>query len=268
MIGSSENRVSYDGNGIATEFAYTFKILEKSDMNVLHVAEDGTETLLTKDYYVDMEKSVVLYPGYAPGSEIPESERPPILPVGERLVLYIQVPITQESALDKHWPFKTIEDGLDKLTIICQQLLDASERGLRVSVALDTSNVDTTLPWGPDQSFTWSEDGKKIVLTENPAKVIPVVDAKIQELEKYIKEQSKAIADLVASLNSLTREELQKLRDECADYALKAENAALINTRWAYTDERDRKTGKYNYKLDSGDLVLTVPTIVKLNVEE
>ena len=49
MIGSSENRISYNGNGIATEFAYTFKILEKSDIKVLHVANDGTEELLTKD---------------------------------------------------------------------------------------------------------------------------------------------------------------------------------------------------------------------------
>ena len=268
MIGSSENRISYNGNGIATEFAYTFKILEKSDIKVLHVAIDGTEELLTTDYYVDMEKSVVLYPGYAPGAEIPEQNRPPILPVGERLVIYREVPITQESALDKHWPFKTIEDGLDKLTIICQQLLDASERGLQFSVALDITDIDTTLPWGPDKSFTWSEDGKKIILTENPAKVIPIVDAKILELEKYIQKQSQEITDLVASLNSLTREELQKLRDECADYALKAENAALVNTRWPYTDERNRKTGKYNYKLENGDLVLTVPSIVKLNVEE
>ena len=69
MIGSSENRISYNGNGIATEFAYNFIIIEKSDIKVLHVAADGTEQLLTKDYYVDMEKSVVLYPGYAPGAE-------------------------------------------------------------------------------------------------------------------------------------------------------------------------------------------------------
>ena len=268
MIGSSENRISYNGNGIATEFAYTFKILEKSDIKVLHVAKDGTEELLTKDYYVDMEKSVVLYPGYAPGAEIPEQNRPHILPAGERLVLYREVPITQKNALDKHWPFNTIEDGLDKLTIICQQLLDASERGLQVSVALDISDIDATLPWGADKSFTWSEDGKKIVLTENPAKVIPIVEAKIAELEEYIQNQSQEITDLVASLNSLTREELQKLRDECADYALKAENAALVNTRWPYTDERSRKAGKYNYKLENGDLVLTVPSIVKLNVEE
>ena len=268
MIGSSDNRVSYDGNGIATEFAYTFKILEKSDMNVLHVAADGTETLLTKDYYVDMEKSVVLYPGYAPGAEIPESERPPILPVGERIVLYRQVPITQESALDKHWPFDVIEAGLDKLTIICQQLLDASDRGIKISVAIDVTDVDTTLPWGKDKSFCWDEDGKKIILTENPAKVIPLVDAKIEELEKYIQDQSREIAELVASLNSLTREELQKLRDECKQYALDAENAALVNARWPYTDSRDRVTAQYDYGLTNADLVLQVPTVVKINVEE
>lgn len=171
MIGSSDNRVSYDGNGIATEFAYTFKILEKSNMNVLHVAADGTETLLTKDYYVDMEKSVVLYPGYAPGAEIPESERPPILPVGERLVLYRQVPITQESALDKHWPFNVVENGLDKLTIICQQMWDRLQRSFYVSEATST-NFDTKIPIEAGKTFRVKDDGTGFEVTEDPGKVI------------------------------------------------------------------------------------------------
>ena len=84
MISSSENRVSYDGDGLAKEFAYQFKILEKSDIKVMLVKPDGSTQILNKDYYVDAEKSVVLYPGYAPGAEIPESERPPILPAGWR----------------------------------------------------------------------------------------------------------------------------------------------------------------------------------------
>lgn len=180
MIGSSENRISYNGNGIATEFAYTFKILEKSDIKVLHVAADGTETLLVSDYYVDMEKSVVLYPGYAPGAEIPEQNRPPILPVGERLVLYREVPITQESALDKHWPFNVIENGLDKLTIICQQIWDRLQRSFYVSEST-SSNFDPKVPIEAGKTFRVKDDGTGFEVTEDPGKVIDGATALLKQ---------------------------------------------------------------------------------------
>lgn len=201
MIGSSENRISYNGNGIATEFAYTFKILEKSDMKVLHVAADGTETLLTKDYYVDMDKSVVLYPGYAPGAEIPEAERPPILSEGEMLVLYREVPITQESALDKHWPFNVIEDGLDKLTIICQQIWDRLQRSFYVSESTST-NFDTKVPIEAGKTFRVKDDGTGFEVTEDPAKVLPLaqgVYTQTKEQAEFAKEQADASSEAASA---------------------------------------------------------------------
>lgn len=194
MIGSSENRVSYNGNGIATEFAYTFKILEKSNLKILHVAADGTEELLTTDYYVDMEKSVVLYPGYAPGAEIPEQNRPPILPVGERLVIYREVPITQESALDKHWPFNVIENGLDKLTIICQQIWDRLQRSFYVSESTST-NFDPKVPIEAGKTFRVKDDGSGFEVTEDPGKVIDGATSLLKqttEQAEFAKEQADA----------------------------------------------------------------------------
>lgn len=183
MIGSSENRISYNGNGIATEFAYTFKILEKSDIKVLHVAIDGTEELLTKDYYVDMEKSVVIYPGYAPGAEIPEAERPPILQEGERLIIYREVPITQQSQLDKHWPFNVIENGLDKLTIICQQIFDKANRSLYASESV-SKEFNSKVPIQAGKSFRISDDGLSFEVTEDPAKVIPTAKSLLSDTTK------------------------------------------------------------------------------------
>lgn len=180
MIGSSENRISYNGNGIATEFAYNFIIIEKSDIKVLHVAADGTEQLLTKDYYVDMEKSVVLYPGYAPGAEIPEQDRPPVLPVGERLVIYREVPITQASALDKHWPFNVVENGLDKLTIICQQIWDRLQRSFYVSESTST-NFDPKVPIEAGKTFRVKDDGTGFEVTEDPGKVIDGATALLKQ---------------------------------------------------------------------------------------
>ena len=176
MIGSSENRVSYNGNGLTTEFPYAFKVLEKTDLKLLLVSKDGTETVLTSDYYVDIEKKSVFYPGYSPGAEPPTSDRPPVLQDGERLVIYRDVLITQETALDEHWPYNEIEGSLDKLTIIAQQLKDDVDRSLKVSIA-SPNNIDASIPLKAGKSFRWSDDGLNLELTEDPAQVLPMAQA-------------------------------------------------------------------------------------------
>lgn len=184
MIGNSENRIIYNGNGVATEFGYSFKILEKTDINVVLVDPDLNEIALTKDYFVDMEKSVVFYPGYSPGAEPPEAERPPVLPEGWQLVLYREVPITQESKLDTHWPFNVIEAALDKLTIICQQLWDGAIRAIRLSDSAPT-DISTVLPRPmPNEGFYWDKTGKKLVSGPNPKFAMEQAQARAESAKK------------------------------------------------------------------------------------
>ena len=52
MIQNAVNRISYDGNGIATEFAYPFTIITISDIKVMIVDTDGTETVNYGNYGV------------------------------------------------------------------------------------------------------------------------------------------------------------------------------------------------------------------------
>jgi len=269
LIGSSENRVSYNGNDVTTEFPFAFKILEATDLKLLLAEADGTEKLLTSDYFVDMNKSVVLYPGYSPGTAPPTSEQPPKLTAGQRLVIYREVPITQESKLDEHWPFNVIEAMADKLTIICQQLAGANDKALKLSIALQNAEkINTTLPIGAGKAFAWNEDGTALVLTEDPADVLPKVQAELNALKDYVVNAQKEINATVNSLNSLTREELQKLRDECADYAYKAEQSALVNVRWPIGEARKRPAWKPDYGIDDADLFVAVPDVVKINVTE
>lgn len=207
MIGNSENRIIYNGNGVATEFGYSFKILEKTDINVVLVDPDLNEIALTKDYFVDMEKSVVFYPGYSPGAEPPEAERPPVLPEGWQLVLYREVPITQESQLDTHWPFNVIEAALDKLTIICQQLWDGAIRAIRLSDSAPT-DISTVLPRPmPNEGFYWDETGKKLVSGPNP---------------KFAMEQAQASADAAKKSETAAAESAGSAKED----AEKAEDAA------------------------------------------
>ena len=173
MLAHVDNRITYNGNGNATEFAYQFKILDRTDIKVLLTDADGKEKLLTKDYYVDVEKSVVRYPGYAVGAEVPESERPPVLPTGWKLTIYREVPVTQETDLPDQYPFNQVEDIGDKLTMIAQQLTDVTSRSLKISVN-KSADIDTTIPWENGKSFRISDDGAKIELTEDPARVLPL----------------------------------------------------------------------------------------------
>lgn len=173
MLAHVENRITYSGNGNATEFAYQFKILNRTDIKVLLTDADGKEKLLTKDYYVDVEKSVVRYPGYAVGAEVPESERPPALPTGWKLTIYREVPVTQETDLPDQYPFNQVEAIGDKLTMIAQQLTDTTDRSLKIGVSKST-DIDTVIPWENGKSFRISDDGKTLELSEDPAKVLPL----------------------------------------------------------------------------------------------
>lgn len=250
MIGSSENSVSYNGNGITTVFPYSFKILQKSDLKLLLVDEND-EQLLTSDYFVDLNNSVVHYPGYSPGAEPPIDEQPPKLQEGQRLVIYRDVPITQETALDEHWPFNVIEGMADKLTIIAQQIAAANQRTFQLSIALsNVEDVKTVLPYAPGKAFAWNKEGTALELTENPGAVIEMVQKEAEELREYILEKEKEIQEIVSALDSLKIEELEKIRDQALEAARIAEEAARNTTNIAVGNTRDRATWKSNYGVE------------------
>lgn len=175
MIQDSVNRISYAGNGVATEFAFPFSITTTNDVKVMIVDADGTETILANDYTVDDVNSKVTYPGYPAGEEPPLEDQPPILADGQRIVIYRELDITQLTSLFNQYPFKAIEKMTDKTTILLQQINDAQERALTLGVATGT-NVSPVLPTpSPFKSFRWNAAGTGIETTLDPASVIPAV---------------------------------------------------------------------------------------------
>lgn len=193
MLAHVDNRITYNGNGNATEFAYQFKILDRTDIKVLLTDADGKEKLLTKDYYVDVEKNVVRYPGYAVGAEVPESERPAVLPAGWKLTIYREVPVTQDTDLPDQYPFNRVEDIGDKLTMICQQLTDVTSRSLKISVS-KSADIDATIPWENGKSFRISDDGTKIVAMENPESILAENKATLEASKAARDEAKRAMA--------------------------------------------------------------------------
>lgn len=259
MLAHVYNRITYNGNGNATEFAYQFKILDRTDIKVLLTDADGKEKLLTKDYYVDVEKNVVRYPGYAVGAEVPESERPPVLPTGWKLTIYREVPVTQETDLPDQYPFNQVEDIGDKLTMIAQQLTDVTSRSLRISVS-KSADIDTTIPWENGKSFRISDDGAKIELTEDPARVLPLAQGVYAQAQAQAQSASASAAAAAqsedsaaasaseagnsaqsASVSAASAAESAELTSGYKQEALAAKNAAATSVTNAKESEANAK---------------------------
>lgn len=157
MVISTVNQVVYNGDGVTTAFPFTFRIIEATDIKLLLIDADGAETDITADYYVDTVNNTVYYPGYAPGAEPPAEDQPPKVQTGQKLVVYRELPITQEKDLGEKWPFYVIELGLDKLTMILQQIFDWWGRTLKISQGGSVEGFDTNI---------YPEAGKVVAVNE------------------------------------------------------------------------------------------------------
>lgn len=135
MVISGVNTVTYNGDGITTAWPYTYEVTDASEIRIQLNNADGTAVIVESDYYVDLINSTVYYPGYAPGSEPPEAEQPPKVQTGQTITVYREIPMTQESDLGEKWPFEVIEKGLDKLTMIAQQIDSGTKRTIDNALA-------------------------------------------------------------------------------------------------------------------------------------
>ena len=138
-ISTTESRISYNGNGVTTEFSFPYRFLANGDLVVVEVSSAGVETVktLTTHYTLtgagdDAGGSVTML--VAPAS-------------GTRLVIYRNTPITQETDYISGDPFpaETHEQALDRLTMIAQELSDTSSRTVSLSIAA-AAGVSTELP--------------------------------------------------------------------------------------------------------------------------
>lgn len=216
MINTSESRIIFNGNGTATEFPYSFASINDTDVKVMTVDPDGAETVLDSDYYVDVTASKVIYPGYPPGEEPAESERPPVLPTGWQLVVYRDIPITQEANLGNVWPFNVIEDALDKITMILQNICDGFKRSFKVSQSAP-AGIDIYVPIEANKALKWNADGTQIVTTIDPADVVSQAQNLLQQTTEQANiATNKANAAAESALAAATSETNLEAREDKA----------------------------------------------------
>lgn len=137
-ISTTESRISYNGNGVTTIFAFPYRFFTNTDLTVILVDALGASTtlVLNTDYTVTGADE-------SAGGTVTLSVAPA---VGERLVIARVVPLTQEVDYITGDPFpaETHEGALDKLTAIVQQHQEQLSRTLRLPLESDVgaSTID------------------------------------------------------------------------------------------------------------------------------
>ena len=133
---------SHNGNGSTTTFAYSFRILSNSDLVVIiRNNSTGTETTktLTTHYTVSgagdpTGGSITFTSGNIPAS-------------GETVVIRRNVPQTQsiDYIANDPFPAETHEEGLDRATMIAQQVSEATDRSIKLSRTNTMTSTEFTV---------------------------------------------------------------------------------------------------------------------------
>ena len=136
-VSGTASRERYDGNGVTVNFPITFVYGEDIDINVTHIDVLGVETSWVLDGVGDTGFTIVSGAVVANTAPADETE----------LVIYRTTPLTQAVRYveNRATPAIVTEDTIDKLTMITQELDDASDRAMTLPVTAEEA-VSAVLP--------------------------------------------------------------------------------------------------------------------------
>lgn len=223
MINTSVNRVLYKGDGTNTAFPISFPFLNKKDITVARVSKDNETTELKEDYFIDDTSRTVHFPGYPPGEEKPEEERPQILQNGERLLIYRSITINQESSLGNVWPFDVIEVALDKITMIIQDLNEKQKRSIQIPESADPGAYRTNFPYPKEGNvIVWR--GGKLVNEDYQDAIGQYIDQAKKSADAAAQSADRAEASEINAKETLKIFEVKK--KELQDFVMELEDGS------------------------------------------
>jgi hypothetical protein len=138
-ISSTTVRNSYSGNGSTTVFAYTFKILDDDEIQVIIRSSTGTETIKTKTTHYTVSGV-----GSAGGGNITFLTAPGST---ETVVLKRNTTKTQETDYVANDPFpaNSHEEALDRVTMIAQEIQEELGRSIKLSKTNTMTSTEFTV---------------------------------------------------------------------------------------------------------------------------
>ncbi len=138
-ISSTTSKNTYNGNGITTVFAYTFRILDDDEI-LVQLKNTSTGVLTTQVKTTNYTVSGV---GESAGGNITFLVSPAS---GNIIVLTRNAEFLQPDDYNEYdaFPAATLETDLDRVTILAQQLKEGLDRSIKIDSAV--SGVTVTLP--------------------------------------------------------------------------------------------------------------------------
>ena len=131
---------SHNGNGSTTTFAYQFKILQDSDLQVIIRSSNGTETTKSLSTHYTVTGA-----GGNSGTVVFTSGNIPVN--GETVVIRRNVPQTQviDYIANDPFPAETHEEGLDRGTLVAQQISEEADRSIKLSRTNTMTSTEFTV---------------------------------------------------------------------------------------------------------------------------
>ena len=247
----------YVGNGSTRTYPFTFECPAEHPeyIKVYLIQEDGTAQV-TVDYLLDMDARQITYP--SSGAALPD---------GKKLVIMRELPLQQQMNLVNNGPYfaEDIEQAFDENVMAMQQIAEKLNRTITMSVDVDGSAFINEVPFEAGKSFRIADDGKSIVLTEDPARVLPLAQgvyahAQAQALSAYASAAAAAQSEdsaaasaseagksaQSASTSAASAAESAELTSGYKQEALTAKNAAATSATNAKASEANAKASENN----------------------
>lgn len=162
----------YVGNGSTKIFPFTFECpSEHPEYIKVYLTQDDGTAQATSDYLLDMSTRQITYP--SSGAALPE---------GKKLVIMRELPLQQQMNLVNNGPYfaEDIETAFDEAIMTIQQISEKLKRTITMSVDIDGDAFVNEVPFEAGKSFRIADDGKSIVLTEDPARVLPLAQSALE----------------------------------------------------------------------------------------
>lgn len=219
----------YVGNGSTRTFPFTFECpAEHPEYIKVYLMQDDGTALATSDYQLDMDAKQITYP--SSGTALPE---------GKKLVIMRELPLQQMMNLVNNGPYfaEDVETAFDECVMMLQQIAEKLNRSIIMSVDIDGDVFVNEVPFEAGKSFRIADDGKSIVLTEDPARVI--------DGAKRLLTETTTKAEETAANTETTKTNTEKAQQ----YAEAASASKDLAKRWAeaadspnYTTSKSAKT--------------------------
>lgn len=128
MIETTITKIQYDADGVQRRWSIPFQYADAKHISIYTKVGNEPTVKVADNYDIDEDDSVVIYPTVASGQE-------PLV-AGTKITIARETPETQlEDASQVHFTSKDVERGLDKLTMITQELSTTAGETMEVSSA-------------------------------------------------------------------------------------------------------------------------------------